>query len=66
LQFVGGLGYQQSIFEGFTDEVLTVYPGITVETGKNYIIVISAPFDIYGKNSIKNRGVSFALTLTFD
>jgi len=66
LQFVGGLGYQQSIFEKFTDEVLTVYPGITVETGKNYIIVISAPFDIYGKNSIKNRGVSFALTLTFD
>jgi hypothetical protein len=65
-QIVGGIGYQQSVFEGFTDKVLTVYPGVTIETGSNYIIVISAPFDVYGEHSIKNSGVAFALTLTFD
>ena len=65
-QIIGGLGYQQSVFNEFTDKVLTVFPGVTIETGKNYIIVISAPFDIYGENSIKNTGFVFALTLTFD
>ena len=65
-QIIGGLGYQQSIFNEFTDIVLTVFPGVTIETGKSYIIVISAPFDVYGENSIKNTGFVFALTLTFD
>ena len=66
LQLIAGLGYQQSNFETFSSSTLTVYPGVTVETGKNYIIVISAPFDVYGQNAIKNSGIILALTLTFD
>jgi len=66
LQIIGGLGYQRSVFEEFTSSTLTVYPGVTVETGKNYIIVLSVPFDVYGSHSNKNVGVMLALTLTFD
>ena len=66
LQLIACIGYQQSEFEAFTSSTLTVYPGITVETGKNYIIVVSAPFDIYGQNSMRNSAFAIALTLTFD
>lgn len=66
LQLIAGIGYQDAVFEDFTSQILTVYPGITVETGKNYIIVISAPFDVYGVDALKNAGINFALTLTFD
>ncbi len=66
LQVIAGLGYQDAVFESFTNQILTVYPGITIETGKNYIIVISAPFDVYGQNALKNAGINFALTLTFN
>ncbi|NQU32244.1 MAG: hypothetical protein HQ521_03330 [Bacteroidetes bacterium] len=66
LQLIAGIGYQQSEFEAFTSSTLTVYPGITVETVNNYIIVVSAPFDIYGQNSMKNSAFAIALTLTFN
>ena len=66
LQLIAGLGYQNAVFENFTNQILTVYPGATIEAGKNYIIVISAPFDVYGENALKNAGINFALTLTFD
>jgi len=66
LQLIAGLGYQQSVFEAFTSSTLTVYPGVTIETGKNYIIVVSVPFDVYGNNSNKNTGLAFAVTFTFD
>ncbi len=65
LQLIAGVGFRQSVFGTFTSSTLTMYPGVTVETGKNYIIVLSAPFDVYGYNSIKNAGVVLALTLTF-
>jgi len=66
LQFITALAYQSTSFESFDSHVLTLNPGVTIETGKNYIIVLSAPFDITGKNSNKNAGFLMALTLTFD
>lgn len=66
LQLIAGFGYQISRFDGFDNKILTFYPGITVETGKNYIIVLAVPFDIYGVNAEKVGGISLALTLTFD
>lgn len=66
LQIIAGLGYQQSNYDQFTSSVFTINPGVTVETGKNYVIVINAPFDIYGRNAIKNAGILLALTLTFN
>jgi len=66
LQLIGSLAYQQTKFQDFTSKTLTVYPGFTLETGKNYILVLSVPFDVYGQNAIKNTGFVMALTLTFD
>ena len=66
LQLIAGLGYQDAVFEDFTSQIMTVYPGVTIETGKNYIIVISAPFDVFGADALKNAGINFALSLTFN
>lgn len=66
LQLIVGFGYQYSRLENFSSNLLTIYPGLTVETGKNYILVLGFPFDIYGKNADKSLGINFALTLTFE
>jgi hypothetical protein len=66
LQLITGFGYQYSKFENFSNSLLTIYPGLTLETGKNYILVLSCPFDIYGKNTNKSLGINLALTLTFE
>jgi len=66
LQLITGFGYQYSKFENFNNNLLTIYPGLTIETGKNYILVLSCPFDISGKNTDKSLGINFALTFTFE
>ena len=65
-QLIGGLGYHFIRNNIGSHQVLTVFPGVTVETGNNYIIVISVPFDVYGQQENKNLGFNFALTLTFN
>lgn len=66
LQLIGGLGYFNSSFESFNSSSLTVYPGCTVETGNNFVIVLQAPFDVNGKNALKNAGFVISLTLGFN
>lgn len=64
LQLIGGVGGSRFQNQDMVSTVCTVYYGFTVETEK-YILVVSAPNDIYGENVKKSRGVSLALTLTF-
>ena len=66
LQLIGGMAYRYVRNNQGGHQVLTVLPGITVETGKSYILVFAVPFDVAGKLENKNLGFSFALTLTFD
>jgi hypothetical protein len=66
LQFVAATGFSSIKNTTGNHMVLTFDPGFTVETGKNFIIVMGFPFDVYGKNEAKNRGFTFALTITFD
>jgi hypothetical protein len=65
-QIIAGFGYQYSKFKSFTTQVFTLFPGITIETGKRYIIVVSAGFDIWGRNTDKTSGAALALTITLD
>jgi hypothetical protein len=65
-QLIGGLGYHSITNDIGNHQTLTVYPGVTIETGKSYILVLTFPFDIYGKREAQNYGFSLALTLTFD
>jgi len=46
--------------------LLTFYPGITIETGERYILVLTSPIDVYGKNIIKTFNLGFALTIILD
>ena len=66
LQLIAGLGYRFIQNKIGSHQTLTVFPGVTIETGESYIIVLSVPFDVYGQQENKNLGVNFALTLTFD
>lgn len=66
LQLIAGLGYQSSAFESFNSNTLTMYPGVTINTGRRYVIIFQAPFDIAGKNALKNAGFVFSLTITID
>ena len=66
LQFIGGMAYRYVRNNQGGHQVLSFIPGITVETGRNYILVFAVPFDVTGKLESKNLGFSFALTLTFD
>ena len=65
-QVVGAASYQFIKDDDGGHQVFTINPGVTIETGKNFIIVVSFPYDIYGKRETQNVAVNFALTLTFD
>ena len=65
-KLITGFGFYNINNDIGSHQALTVYPGFTVESGKNYIIACSVPFDVYGKNESKNVAFNFTLTLTFD
>ena len=66
LQLVGGLGYHYIKNNVGAHQILTLIPGITVEASKDFIMVFSVPFDVYGQLENKNVAFNFALTLTFN
>lgn len=66
LQLIVGAGYQNSSFDQLNSNIVSIYPGITVETGKRYVLILQTPVDIAGKNARKNFGVSFSLTISID
>ncbi len=65
-QLIGSLYYEYNQMEGKYQDLLLFSPGFTLETGKNFIVVMSVPFDIYGHLTNHGVGFSFALTLTFE
>ncbi len=66
LQLIGAVGFEHShLKNGLNQTRLTVYPGVTIETGDSYILVLAVPFEVYGRNVNKGIGFSLALTLTF-
>ncbi len=65
-QLISGLAYRNSRNDLGGFSVLTLNSGFTVETGKNFILAINFPIDLYGKHETKNTGFSFALTILLD
>ena len=47
-------------------QTLTINPGFTVEKAKHFIVVLNFPYDAWGKNSEKQFGFGFALTIALD
>lgn len=66
LQLVGGFSFQYNHFKtGNPDAyLLSFHPGVTIETGKSFIIVFYTPIDLMGKEVGCFTGFSFAFTMT--
>jgi len=63
LQFATGFTYRTVQDDNGNHNVFSISPGVTIETGETFIIVLYAPFDVTGKNEIINNGFGFALTM---
>lgn len=65
LQLIGGFAYhyQNTKTAGQEAYSLVFNPGVTIETGKSYIIVLYAPVALLGKNMEIYRGIYLAFTL---
>ncbi len=66
LQLVGGFSFQYNHFKTGNPNayLLSFHPGVTIETGKSFIIVFYTPIDLMGKNVGNFTGFSFAFTMT--
>ncbi|MBE0649877.1 MAG: hypothetical protein IH595_03445 [Bacteroidales bacterium] len=65
LQLVGGFAYhyQNTKTAGQEAYSLIFNPGVTIETGKSYLIVLYAPIPLIGKNSAIYHGINLAFTM---
>ncbi len=68
LQLIGGFGFHYQNFKttGTNAYTLIFNPGITIETGESYIIVLYTPINLIGKNMEIDRGINLAFTLDID
>lgn len=66
LQLIGGIDfhYKHRLYDGFSDFGLIFNTGVTIETGKNYLIVIYTPVSIAGKNTAIYYGINMAFTIS--
>ena len=66
LQLIGGISWQYNHSLNDTPDSyrFSFHPGVTIETGKSFIIVFDTPIDLAGKNAGRFSGFSFAFTLT--
>lgn len=65
LQLAGGLSFQYHHLkeeDGQDGYLLSFHPGVTIETGKSFIIVFYMPIDLVGRNQGRFYGFSFAFT----
>jgi len=68
VSFILGMNYFYKKYDTHENNsnLFTLSPGITIEKAKNFILVISAPLDVMGKNEYKTSGFSLALTILLD
>jgi len=68
LQIAGGFSYQYHHLkkeeDGPDGYLLSFHPGVTIETGKSFIIVFYTPIDLIGRNQGRFAGFSFAFTFS--
>jgi hypothetical protein len=65
VQLIGGFGFRYNHFK--TDRpdawLLTFNPGITVNPGETFVMIVNVPFDIAGRNTDRFNGFTFTLTI---
>ncbi|MBN1949899.1 MAG: hypothetical protein JW801_01770 [Bacteroidales bacterium] len=67
-QAVAELWYSHSSYEhkDLNNDVLIFNLGVTIETAKNYILVVNTPVPLTGKNGDISYGIGFALTILLE
>lgn len=65
-QLICGLSYYNNFYQNSksNNSLFDIHPGISYETGDNFLIVISSPIGLYGKNETQSFGVNIAFTMT--
>ena len=58
--------YKESNIEDNNAHLFTVNPGIAIEKAENFILVLNAPIDLFGKNEYQSIGFGLALTIILD
>lgn len=68
INFILGLQYNTQFYDFKTNNscILSLNAGIVIEKAKNFILVVNAPFDLYGKNEYRTKGFGMALTIILD
>lgn len=68
VQLIGGFSFRYNHFKTGRPEayLLTFNPGITVQPGESFVMILNVPFDIIGKNTDKYNGFTFTLTISLD
>ena len=65
VNFIMGLNYNFQSYDEQIDNahLLTLNTGVAIEKAKNFILVLNAPFDLFGKNEYQTKGFGLALTI---
>ncbi len=64
LQPVMAFSASHNHFDGYETNRFTFYTGCTIEPADNFLMVLTLPFDISGRNANKLSGFVFALTVS--
>jgi hypothetical protein len=65
-QLILGCSYFSRFGNGsrLNSDLLTINPGLSYESGDNFLMVISSPIGLKGKYGIQNYGINIAFTMT--
>jgi hypothetical protein len=68
VNFIVGLNYAYQAYNADIDDsyLITLNTGVAIEKAENFILVLNAPFDLFGKNEYQTTGFGLALTIMFD
>lgn len=64
LQLASGLGYQKIYNTNLDQYLVTLYPGVTIETGEDFVITIIHSVDVAGRNIEKQHITDLSFTFT--
>lgn len=65
-QLICGVSYFNNFYKNSKSDnsLFNIHPGISYETGENFLIVLSTQIGLYGKNIDQCYGVNIAFTMT--
>ncbi len=64
--WIAGVGYQYTNVFQSSQSKWTFYPGVSIESANNFVLVLSIPIDYLGRNMAKTRTVNMTITALLD